>query len=64
MVPWMHDMNTAVVSTMHPTTAAQIWTNELWGNRVRRQIDFIFMDELRRGLVLDTGIVKRVGWKI
>ena len=63
LVPWMHYMNTAAVSTMHPTTAAQIWTHELWGNGVRRQIDFIFMDEIRRGLVLDTGIVEELAGK-
>ena len=44
---FLHGSRLAVSMTMLATQRDTMWTHELWSTKVRRQIDFILIDEVR-----------------
>lgn len=57
---WLHGVRLTAVTTMIDKPGEETWTHELWSTRLRRQIDFILLDEVRANAAEDVGTVDAI----
>ena len=52
----LHGVRLAASSTLMRSPQGEQWTHELWSTKLRRQIDFVLLDEVRGRSLVEVGI--------